>query len=79
MEQREPWLEILKLMVEEGSITINRSYKPEDVDLLREVILICYMDGSNAAKAFEAYIRYLLESGQVHVALLAAKVTVKMP
>ena len=40
---------------------------------MREVILICYMDGSNAAKAFAAYIRYILESGQAHVALLAAK------
>ena len=60
-------------MIEQGSITLNRSCKPEDVDLLREVILICYMDGSNAAKAFVAYIRYLLESGLAHVALLAAK------
>ena len=31
------------------------------------------MDGSNAAKAFSAYIRYLLESGLAHIALLAAK------
>ena len=30
--QKEPWLEILKLMVEQGSITIRRSCKPEDVD-----------------------------------------------
>ena len=51
-EQREPWLEILKLMVEQESISINRSCKPEDVDLLKKVILVCYMDGSNAAKAF---------------------------
>ena len=33
-EHREPWLKIHKLMVEQGSITINRSCKPEDVDLL---------------------------------------------
>ena len=66
-------------MVEQGSITINRTCKPKVVDLLKEVILICYMDGKNAAKAFAAYIGYILESGQVHVALLAAKVTVKMP
>ena len=31
------------------------------------------MDGSNAAKAFVAYLRYLLNNGQAHVALLAAK------
>ena len=31
------------------------------------------MDGSNATKAFIAYIRYLLETGLAHVALLAAK------
>ena len=31
------------------------------------------MDGSNAAKAFVAYIRYLLRTGQAHVALLCAK------
>ena len=60
-------------MVEQESITISRSCKPEDVDLLKEAILICYMDGSNAAKAFVAYIRYLLRTGQAHVALLCAK------
>ena len=35
--------------------------------------LITYMDGSDAAKAFVAYIRYILESGNPHVSLLASK------
>ena len=32
-----------------------------------------YKDGSNAGKAFTAYIRYILLSGKYHVALLPAK------
>jgi hypothetical protein len=43
------------------------------VDLSKEGILINYMDGSNAAKAFAAYIRYFPESGLAHIAMLAAK------
>ena len=35
--------------------------------------LITYMDGSDAAKAFVAYIRYIPESGNRHVSLLASK------
>ena len=35
--------------------------------------LITYMDGSDAAKAFVAYIRYILQSGSPHVSLLASK------
>jgi hypothetical protein len=49
---KEPWIEILKLMVKQGSIVFNRSCKPTNMDLSKEVILINYMDGSNAAKAF---------------------------
>jgi hypothetical protein len=71
--EKEPWIEILKLMVKQGSIVFKRSCKPTNVDLSKEVILINYMDGSNAAKAFAAYIRYLLESGLAHEELLAAK------
>ena len=52
---------------------MDRSCKPEDVNLLEEVIMVAFMDGSNAAKAFVAYLRYLLNNGQAHVALLAAK------
>ena len=70
--QKEPWLEIFKLMLEQNNITLDRSCKPEDVNLLEEVILVAFMDGSNAAKAFVAYLRYLLNNGQAHVALLAA-------
>jgi hypothetical protein len=66
-DEKEPWVEILKLMVKQGSIVFKRSFNPVDVDLSKEVILIHYMDGSNAAKAFAAYIRYLLESGLAHV------------
>jgi hypothetical protein len=58
-------------MVKQESIVFNSSCKPINVDLSKEVILINYMDGTNAAKAFAAYIRYLLESGLAHVALLA--------
>jgi hypothetical protein len=60
-------------MVKQGCILFNRSCKPTNVDLSKEVILINYIDGGNTAKAFAAYIRYLLESGLAHVALLAAK------
>ena len=30
-DEKEPWLEIIRLMVEQGSVTFNRSCKPEDV------------------------------------------------
>ncbi len=36
-------------------------------------ILINFMDGSDVAKAFAAYIRYLLKTGKPYVSLLAAK------
>jgi hypothetical protein len=72
-DEKDPWIEILKLMVKQGSIVFNRSCKPTNMDLSKEDILINYMDGSNAAKAFVAYISYLLESGLAHVALLSAK------
>ena len=49
-DEKEPWMEILKLMVKQGSIVFNRSCKPIDVDLSKEVILINYMDGSNTTK-----------------------------
>ena len=49
-DEKEPWVEILKLMVQQGSIVFHRSCKPVDVDLSKEVILVNYMDGSNAAK-----------------------------
>ena len=71
--QKEPWLEIFKLMLEQNNLTLDRSCKPEDVNLMEEVILVAFMDGSNAAKAFVAYLRYLLYNGQAHVALLAVK------
>ena len=71
--QKEPWTEIFKMMLEQKDITLDRSCKPENVNLLEEVILIAFMDGSNAAKAFVAYIRYMLHCGEAHVALLAAK------
>ena len=71
--QKEPWKEIFNLMLEQKDITLDRSCKPEDVNLLEEVILIAFMDGSNAAKAFVAYMRYMLLCGEAHVALLAAK------
>ena len=44
-----------------------------NVDLEAVVTLITYMDGSDAAKAFVAYIRYILLTGKPHVSLLAAK------
>ena len=65
--QKEPWLEIFKLMLEQNNITLDRSCKPEDVNLLEEVILVEFMDGSNAAKAFVAYLRYLLNNGHRHM------------
>ena len=71
--ESEPWVKILKLMVEQGSIAFSRSCKPENTDLEKEVILVNYMDGSNAGKAFVSYIRYMLHSGQAHVSLLSAK------
>ena len=53
-DEKEPWVEILKLMVKQGSIVFNRSCKPVDVDSSKEVILVNYMVGSNAEKAFAA-------------------------
>ena len=47
-------MDIFKLMLEQDSITLDRSCKPEDVNLMEEVIMVAYMDGSNAAKAFVA-------------------------
>ena len=32
-DENEPWLEIIKLMVKQGSIVFNRSCKPTNVDL----------------------------------------------
>ena len=37
------------------------------------VTLITYMDGSDAAKAFVVYIKYILLSGKPHLSLLVAK------
>ena len=53
------------------------------MDMEKDTMLINYMDGSNAGKAFAAYIylivylmyyiRYTIKFGKTHVALLAAK------
>ena len=72
-DEKGPWIDILTKMVEMGCITFNRSCKPVDADLSKGTILINFMDGSNAAKAFAAYLRYILTSGQVHVGLLTAR------
>jgi hypothetical protein len=60
-------------MVTQGSISFPRSCKPEDIDLFKAAILIIYMDGSDMAKAFVAYIRYILKSGRPYVTLLSSK------
>ena len=67
------WEILFKKMVDTGEVTFNRSCKPAEVDQEAAVILINYMDGSDAAKAFVAYIRYILLSGRPHVSLLASK------
>ena len=60
-------------VLEQGELVFSRSCKPVNVDLEAVVTLITYMDGSDAAKAFVAYIRYTLLTGKPHVSLLAAK------
>ena len=72
-DEKGPWVEIFRRMVEVGQITFPRSCKPEDADLSLGAILIYFMDGSDVAKAFAAYIRYLLTGGKPYVSLLAAK------
>ena len=67
------WETLFRKMVETGEISFSRACKPSDVDLDAAAILITYMDGSDAAKAFVAYIRYMLLSGKAHVSLLASK------
>ena len=73
IEQKQPWAQLLSEMVTQGSISFPRSCKPEDIDLLQAAILIVYMDGSDVAKAFAAYIRYILMSGLAYVSLLSSK------
>jgi hypothetical protein len=68
-----PWLELFKKMVLTGSISFKRSCKPEDANMDVDAILVTYMDGSDSAKAFAAYLRYMLYSGRVHVGLLTAR------
>ena len=72
-DEKGPWIELFRKMVKLGRIVFNRSCKPRDVDLEKEVILVTFMDGSDVGKAFAAYIRYILMSGNPHVSLLAAK------
>ena len=55
--EKEPWIEIFTKMVTAGRVVFPRSCKPEDTDLTADVILINFMDGSDVAKAFAAYIR----------------------
>ena len=73
VDERTRWENLFRKMVETGEICFRRSCKPAEVDLDAAVILINYMDGSDAAKAFVAYIRYILLSGKPHVSLLASK------
>ena len=68
-----PWLELFKKMVLTGSISFKRSCKPEDANMDVDAILVAYMDGSDSAKAFAAYLRYVLYSGRIHVGLLTAR------
>ena len=72
-DEKEPWVEIFRKMVKTGKVTFRRSCKPTDVDLEADVVMINFMDGSDIAKAFASYIRYVLLGGCPHVALLAAK------
>ena len=66
-------MDIFRKMVTVGKVEFRRSCKPENVNLEEDVVLVNFMDGSDVAKAFAAYIRYILEGGSPHVALLAAK------
>ena len=70
VEQKKLWVKILTEMVEQGEIRIARSCKPEDTDQLMKAILICYIDMSDVAKEFDAYLHYLLKPKNVHEALL---------
>ena len=67
------WIDIFRKMVKQGKIQFRRSCKTQDTDLSQHAILINYMDGSNAAKAFAAYLRYILMTGKAHIALLTAR------
>ena len=72
-EEKEPWVEVFRRMVTVGKVVFPRSCKPEKADLSGDMVLVNFMDGSDVAKAFAAYIRYTLECGDSHVSLLAAK------
>ena len=72
-DEMAPWLELFRKMVQAGAIEFSRSCKPEDVDTAKDAILVAFMDRSDAAKAFAAYLRYILYSGQIHVGLLTAR------
>ena len=67
------WRTILATMVETGSIPFQRATIPEDADLTIMTTLIIFVDGSDIAKAFTIYVRYVRKSGSIFVALLAAK------
>jgi hypothetical protein len=70
-EVRDIWIKLFRMLVLAGGINFKRCTRPEGA--FEGCILICYFDGSDGAFGVVVYARWMLDTGEVVVYIVASK------